>query len=180
MRLVQISPGLGVPVEKMAVERAPMAVDPASRVGGQHVRVELRVDGAAGPIAEGGRDESVFPRVRANAYEDARRARCGSRSSRHTAPAALRRGVTASAKRSRNACPTLLMEIEARPAEERERRKLALEEVEPRRLAWEDAKVRARTRFIEHERGHLLETQVVAWHQAATIRALSRSRSRWH
>jgi hypothetical protein len=73
---------------------------------------------------------------------------------------------------SLEAClPALLMEVEARAAEERERRRLEQGEVERRQLAWEHALTQARQRHAEHHRAQILATQVAAWQHASAIRA---------
>jgi hypothetical protein len=67
--------------------------------------------------------------------------------------------------------PAVLMEVEARTAQERERLKIAEEEAELRRLEWEDAKAQARHRHSEHQRAQILATQIDAWQHASAIRA---------
>jgi len=67
--------------------------------------------------------------------------------------------------------PAVLMEVEARAAEERERLEIERTEAERRRQAWEDAMARAKQRHTEHHRSGILDTQIAAWQRAQAIRS---------
>lgn len=67
--------------------------------------------------------------------------------------------------------PAVLMEAETRSAEGREHIRLAQEEAERRRQAWEEAMDQARTLHAENHRAKSLVAQVEGWKQATAIRA---------
>lgn len=73
--------------------------------------------------------------------------------------------------RGREFLPVVLMQVEARAADDRERIKHEREEAERRQLAWEHAKAQARGRYREHHRAEILDAQVKAWQHATAIRA---------
>jgi hypothetical protein len=69
--------------------------------------------------------------------------------------------------------PAVLMEVEARSAEQRERLKREQEEAERRQVAWEEAKIQARHRHAEFRCAQILDTEVAAWQHASAIRSYS-------
>ena len=63
MRLVEVAAGLGLPIQRAAVERAPLAVVATGQVRDQDMGVELRVAGPRGAVKELGGDEPVADEV---------------------------------------------------------------------------------------------------------------------
>ena len=57
--LVEVAGGAGLPQQRLAVERPPLPVLAVREIRDEHVGVQLRVAGAAGPMRERGGDEPV-------------------------------------------------------------------------------------------------------------------------
>jgi len=145
-------------------------------IGGVSVRLRVREDGirtrAIYPKHSYYNDREYVSARHSTAYEEGAKGRVSisilSPHTRSHRPSSWRDGKR---QRLEERLPAILMEIETRAAEERERITLERDAAERRRLAWEDAKARARQLHAEHQRATVLGEQVAAWQRANSIRS---------